>query len=93
MTEQRRLSLSLACGLSLNIVLTIGGFIVESEWTKCILWWPAWVMFRWIVGGREGTPADPIIFIFCLIVGFFIAATIYSVVTYVVLLLTTKDEK
>lgn len=97
MTDQRRSSLSLASGLSLTIVLTAVGFMVESERIRCILWWPTCLLYQWIgfhdPEGREGTPADPIIFIFCLIVGFFIAATIYSLLALIILGLITKDDK
>jgi hypothetical protein len=95
MTEQRKLSLSLVCGLLLTIVLTIATFTVESQQAKCVLSWPACLIWHWMMPAdrNEGTPADGFFFVIGLVVGFFIAATLYSLITLFVLSLTGCASK
>jgi hypothetical protein len=96
MTETKRSLLSVGGGVLITTVLTIAAFIVNSQRTKCILSWPVCLLYHWLgihdPEGREGTPIDGIIMLFCLLVGSVIAITIYSFLTFFVLCLTTKDE-
>jgi|SRR5947209_1213852 len=97
MTDTKRSLLSVAGGLLITTTLTIAGFTVESERARCILLWPACLLYRWIgfydPTGHEGMPTDALIVPFCLLVGGIISLTIYSFLTFVALNLITKDEE
>ncbi len=96
MTDTKRSLLSVAGGLRITTTLTIAGFTVESERARCILLWPACLLYRWIgfydPTRREGMSSDALIVPFCLLVGGIISLTIYSFITYVVLCLISKYE-
>ncbi|HEX8493352.1 MAG TPA: hypothetical protein VF658_10960 [Pyrinomonadaceae bacterium] len=96
MTKQSRIKQSLICGILITVVLTVIAFINESRSWTCTFAWQGCAVLRMshppdLPDGRvrEGTPADPIIFLF----GVSLGIPIYGGLTYIALSLAAKFRK
>jgi hypothetical protein len=86
--RRKRILQSLAFGTLITIVLTVAALAVESRRRACTLAWQACVVMRAYHppdmpdgGVREGTPIDPLVFLF----GASLGVPVYGALSYAVL--------
>ncbi|HEY0375981.1 MAG TPA: hypothetical protein VGC87_03405 [Pyrinomonadaceae bacterium] len=96
MLELRRFWLSIGLGAFLTISLMAAAFAVDSKKLSCGLVWQGCLLMQKEVAARtssgfnEGTPADPLFFVFYVLV---FGIPIYSAVIYFILYLIAKFKK